>query len=83
MYALTRSNRRKTTKARRTQIIDVPRFLINPSISYKDITVGTKIIIEHAKRTSTEHKHPDLFIVNKSPYAGKRKFIFHARPKIK
>lgn len=36
MFALTRSNRRKTTKARNTQVIDVPRFLIKDGLSEAD-----------------------------------------------
>jgi hypothetical protein len=75
-----RTNRRKTNGARHTQVIDVPKYIINPIIDLSKATVGAKIILEHAEQTRTQHKHPDLFIQNPSPWAGKRKFIFHDRP---
>jgi hypothetical protein len=62
MYALTRSNRRKTTGARHTQVIDVPKFIM---------------------KSGLPEEHPELFIVNTNKFAGRRKFIFHARPTVK
>jgi hypothetical protein len=78
MYALTRSNRRKTTGARHTQVIDVPKFIMKSGLTDEQIKKANLI-----KAIGFPEEHPELFIVNTNKFAGRRKFIFHARPTVK
>lgn len=69
---LTRSNRRKTTKYRRTQVIDVPKYIMRNGLNKNDTNMANII-----KKRGNPELHPDLFEINKSKWAGRRKFIFH------
>ena len=71
---LTRNNRRKTTKARRTQVIDVPMYLIKQSLSNKDKELARKCYKPNERHL---YLGTGFFELNKSKWAGKRKFIFH------
>lgn len=80
---LTRSNRRRTTKARRTQVIDVPKYIINPKLTDKEKLIAKPMyeLAKNAKYLKQLHAdRPDLIIKNPNKFAGKRKFIFHPLP---
>jgi hypothetical protein len=86
MFSLTRNNRRKTTSARHTQAIDVPKYIINPKLNEKDTAIAKSFyaLAKHSATLKDAHKdRPDLIIKNPNKFAGKRKFIFHARPTVK
>lgn len=80
---LNRVNRRKTTKARRTQVINVPLILINDKLNALQEVQAKSLLKEHSQSyiANNIEKYSKFFTLNKSAFAGKRKFIFHATPK--
>lgn len=77
-FSFSRSNRRKTTKARRTQVIKVSKLIMKKGLSETDAKIA-KVILELGH---PEDYNNDLFIPNPSPFAGRTKFIYHARPTV-
>jgi hypothetical protein len=76
-FPLNRQNRRKSNNARHTQVIDVPLYIKKKGLSKEDDKMANLILAVGYPETRS-----NLFVLNQNKFAGKKKFIFHARPNV-
>lgn len=79
---LAHNNNRKTTRARLTQVITVPKYIVNPAIKDEDKIKLVRVTLRFAvslcdSRAINKMLKSGAIVPNKNKWAGKRKFIYH------